>query len=70
MSACFSYTHVSNEPIEIGEGLDDATIIHAMTRDINNEYEVFVAMKKTHDAYMEKMEKYDTDWAQWKVIMG
>ena len=70
MSACFSSTYVSNEPIEIAEGLDNATIIDAMTRDINNEYKVFVAMKKKQDVYMEKKAKYDTDWAQYKVVMG
>jgi len=70
LSACFSYTYVSNEPIEITEGLDNATIIDAMTHDIDNEYKVFVAMKKKYDAYMEKKAKYDTDWAHYKVIMG
>ena len=70
MSACFSCKYVTNEPIEIAEGLDNATIIDAMTRDINNEYKVYAAMKKKYDTYVQKKAEFDVAWAQWKVIMG
>ena len=70
MSACFSFKYVSTEPIEIAEGLDKLTILDAMTRDMNNEYKVFAAMKKKFDAYDEKKKQYDDDWEEWKVIMG